>query len=198
MNRDPILTQQNRSLAFAEFDRMGPDEFVKITRIIDTHQEVPVPAPFADGSDIMDDICRYTSDLPTRDLPKALQVFRALSSSSKPSDRAHISFFIDSLTAVEECREEALDMWDKLLRDADNAVRESALMYFEGCLNQHTAGYEGFEAVAMSNEEALILQTGLSRDQAEKLMLAYAYAENGHDLHYVGIGRCALSGPEER
>ncbi len=185
------LRIQNRELAFAEFDKMPSQEFVTITRIMDGPEDIPVPKPFTNSADLMDDICRYTEALPRTDLPRALEVYRTLGSSSLATDRAHISVFMDSLTAVESCREEALDMWDKLLRDSDKGVRDSAVMYLEGCLNSHNIGYVGFEAVAMCDEEALANQTGLTRHQAEHLMLSYAYAENGRNLHYAELQHIA-------
>jgi len=192
MHTNHQLRESNRALAFTEFDAMDGQEIVYLTRRLNSSDTFSLVAPFIQA-DLTDDLYRYTIDLPSRNLPKALDVFRTLSLSELPGDRAHISLFMDNLTTVEESRTEGLAMWDALLRDSNQDVRSTAVMYLEGCLTSHAGGHEGLKAVNACNDEVFTQQTGLTKYQAEDLMLAYAYAENGQNLNFAGLGRTALA-----
>ncbi|MGB9050566.1 MAG: hypothetical protein WCC47_24920 [Pseudonocardiaceae bacterium] len=125
----------------------------------------------------------------------ARAIFTAFADSPLAEDRIQLaSNFIVPFTMYHD-PDHGLVLWDQLMRDPDQQVRDVAEQQLTQVLgdtrhDRRRRPAVGMHAVERVNEDRLD-RYGLTHDTAYQLMESYAYAENGQYQH--DLGRAALS-----
>lgn len=170
------------------FAGLTPSEFVAMTRIVyqqSYDSQTGSIVHTEDVEDFLNDVCKH-------DVPWAIELFNAFADSPLPEDRMRLA--VGSLRQLaERARKDAVSLWNRLMADTDEKVRNTAEELLADDLevaNPAQDGYRGFYTVEAVDEAKLTAETGLTRQDAYDLYLSYAYAENGV---YFDLGRVALT-----
>lgn len=141
-----------------------------------------------------DETLNFVGHLPAQDMTRAREVYTALADSPLADDREQLAFGVDGY--AERNHDHGMELWDRLIRDTDKTVRETALETLDTVLEGYVGedygkARHGFRTVDVIDEPLLIAETGFTRANAYDLMLSYAYAENGQ--HLFDLGQAALA-----
>lgn len=133
-------------------------------------------------------------NLPIVDPNQATTIFAAFANSPLADDRERLADeFMATFTRYHD-PDDGVELWDQLMRDPDERVRDAAERRFTEVLttcrrDRRQRPGRGMHVVEQA-DDARLGENGLSREVAYRLMESYAYAENGQ-YHY-DLGRVAL------
>lgn len=161
-----------------------------------------------DPNELRGQLLSKVSKLPDTDIERAKEVFSAFVNSPILEDRAMplVCGYGTLVGLVRADHDYGVALWDQLIRDTDKRIRDAAETELE---RQLASGYEyptGSRDIEKAingfykdkdphgmrwlddnmDDDALLNQSGLTRQDAYRLLESYAYAENGQYLRRLG------------
>lgn len=125
--------------------------------------------------------------LAAEDPARAADVLGAFTDSPLPEDRQAFTIFLRNVTKANH--ELGVELWDRLMRDSNAAVRLEALMDLNEPLRISDALKEGgdlFTGLERVDQQSLIEFYGLTPTDVHSLLRSYYAAENSQDIYDPG------------